>query len=169
MKAFKVKDLMINVIPQRLGSGGAGMPGPDDDITDFPPTITPVIMVAKFSPQFRIVSELAVKFDQLDPEVVETVAQEAGRFAAAGMLVGLCTEDMPTCRANQIISPVASLGDGLRFQDLVEAKVLLNEAVVRISELENSRLNMARQQADKLIPKLEGALDELRKATKKES
>jgi hypothetical protein len=124
-------------------------------------------MVAKYSPQFQLIRELAVKVDQLDPEVMENVAQEAGMYAMAGMFVGLCTEDSPTCRANQIISPVASLGDGLRFEDLVEVKVFLNEAVARITDLENSRLNMARQQADKLIPKLEGALEELRRVAKK--
>lgn len=164
MKAFRVKDLMINVVPQAIGKGGVGHPGPDDDIDDFPPTITPIIMVAKFSPRIRVIDQFAGKVEQLDLHILDTLALDAGRAAVAGMFVGtaLCTEDMPTCRANPRISPVASMTDGLRFEDLVQVKDLLNQALERINRLEESRLALGRRNARGLVPMLESAAAELR-------
>lgn len=163
MKAFRIKDLMINVVAQR-GSGAAGMPGPDDDITDFPPHLTPVIMVAQYSPRFRAIGQFAGNIERLSPDAVNKLSIEAGNAAVAGALfrTALCAEDSPTCAANQIISPVATLGASLRFDDLVMVKGLLTEAVEGITELENSRLELAHKQADELIPKLEGAIEELK-------
>ena len=163
MKAFMVKDLMINVIPQEIGSSGVAYPGPDDDITDFPPTITPVIAVARFSPRFHVITQVAEgSIERLSPEILDNVALEAGKAAVAGAFIGTaqCTIDMPTCEANQIISPVAS-HNALRFEDLAIAKGLLVEAVERITALEKSRLRLASAQAEELIPRLEGALEEL--------
>jgi hypothetical protein len=159
MRAFKVKDLMINVVPQKAsGGGGTSLPGPDSDITDFPPTITPVIMVAKETYRLRVLDK--IKIEQLDVAVLENLAVQVGRAAVAGMF--LCTEEMATCQANERISPFASMAESLRFDDLITVRGLLDETMSQISMLEKSRLEEARGQAAELIPMLEGALSELK-------
>ena len=140
------------------------MPGPDDDITDFPPWLTPVIMVAQYTAKFRAIGKYADNIERLDPEIVKQVSVEAGNAAVAGALfrTALCAEDMPTCSANQIISPVATQGARLRLEDLVMVKGLLAEAVGAITELEKSRFAMAHEQSEELIPKFEAAIQELK-------
>ena len=189
MKAFRVKDLMINVIPQRSGGGGGtSMPGPDDDVTEFTPT-TPIIVLPKY---YAIVGDMIAKIGRLNPEVFDAAALDLGRqmfglianaqceadmptcrdlpewfsrTAVFGRGVAQCTEDMPTCNYNEPLSWVAE-GIGLKFEDLVIVNEFLKDLVPGITRLENQRLDLARKEAGKWVPKLEGVIDELKKPAK---
>ncbi|MCB0082848.1 MAG: hypothetical protein KDE47_18040, partial [Caldilineaceae bacterium] len=101
-----------------------------------------------------------VGLGQLTMESLNAAAINIGRVAIGSMF--LCTEDMPTCEANAVISPVASFEDGLRFEDLVLAKEILAETIERIDKLEAGRLTQARTEVKELAPLLEAALKELR-------
>lgn len=189
MKAFRVKDLMINVIPQRSGGGGSSMPGPDDDIDDFSPW-TPIIIIPKY---YAVIAKLVAKSAKFNKEVLDVAALEVGREIVGRMAVSYCSEDMPTCRdLTPWVSRVAAGGGGgaaicteesptcrndarlslvasvpsLDFEDLVIVKEQLSELVADITRLENRRLDLARKEASKLVPKLESAIDELKKAAK---
>ena len=161
IRAFRVKDLMINVVPQSSDGGTAGMPNPDDDIDPRGPG-SPIIRVAQLSAKLFAMGFFS-KVAELDLQVVDHVALNIGRAALAPALsAALCTEDMATCQANPRISPYASLDQGLRFQDLIEAKVALTETLNMITEIEDARLAQARKLSGEFIPRLEGALDELK-------
>ena len=157
MKTFKVQDLMISVVPSRVGAGGVGMPGPDATLDDFPPTITPVISVAKYSPRFRLFDQFEGRIELLNSELLNEIALDVGKMAIAGAIKGTayCTIDMPTCARNQWLSPVASLAESLRFEDYIEAQVIMDTASELISEVAHKRLNEAREHAGDLIPKFE--------------
>jgi hypothetical protein len=167
MKAFRVKDLMVNLIPRRGGGGGTGMPGPDDDINTFPPTITPIISVAVFSPKVRYLVNFAGKLDELEPQYLERVVMDLGQAAFAGLLAGnnnfQCAEPEATvrlCQRNPVLSRVAH-SDALRFDDLVEMKPILRDALDRITEIEKGRLIEAQRNAGEIVPKLQAAIVEL--------
>lgn len=187
MKAFRVKDLMINVIPTRLGGGGAGMSGPDDDVTDLN-YLAPYMILPKY---YAIIGELVEKRALLNKEVFDVAARELGREIVGRIAAGYCTEDMPTCRDldgwvsrtavvgaassctedmptcnnNIRFSMIASM-PSLDFEHLAIVKELLSGLVADITKLENNRLDLARQEKDKWSPKVEGVINELNKGGK---
>jgi hypothetical protein len=157
---FRIKDLMINVIPSAfVGGGGSSQPGPDDDMNDIPWWLTPVISIAVQTSKFQAIRKVGL--ENLAAVEMEHVAHDLG-FAALGGAF-LCSQDMPTCAQNPRISPWATPGVALRFDDLPEVKLLLNEALEYITKIENSRFQQAQADASTLIPLLEDALRELRR------
>lgn len=135
---FRVRDLMINVAPAASAGGGAvGL------FEDTPPTpltpITPVAAVAAYTPRLRLVDALvatktlgkdvSVEREQFIGAQLDRVALDVGRAVIGSHLASklgraaLCTQDMPTCDANQLISRFASEGLGvLRTADLALLK-----------------------------------------------
>jgi hypothetical protein len=178
---FKVKDLMINVIPERfLGTtGGASLCAdntPEESINYTPLTpMTPVIMVAKYTGRLQVLDQLAPKIadarlgDEVTRDcplrhVLEGVAVQVGRAAVAGKFVpgaALCAEDMGTCAANPFISPIASEGLELRVTDLPEVRLLLQEAVRGIEAVEATWEKQTVAKGDEIRPRLESALQGL--------
>jgi hypothetical protein len=158
--SFRVKDLMINVLPVRGGGGIAGLVDPESDV-DFTP-ISPVVILAARMNKLRAIEKIGLA--RLTTEGFNAAALDIGRVAIGSMF--LCAEDMPTCGANEAISPVATPMEGLRVGDLVVAKEVLTEALESINQLEAKRLKLARNEAKEVAPLLEDALAELRRPGK---
>ena len=70
---------------------------------------------------------------------------------------------MATCDANERISPFASLGSELlHASDLIELKVQLMDAVKAISAVEKQVEKNTAAYAEKLVPQLEEAIEDLK-------
>jgi len=149
---------MINVLPQGSGGGSVGLIDPDTDITAFPPWVTPIIRVAKDT---RKITTLTANVAELDVAALDIVARDIGRAAIGTSL--MCTEYSQTCEAMPRISPYATFGESLRFEDLLTVKELLTETLTYITKLEDARLEGAREHAEELVPTLEHAIGELGK------
>jgi hypothetical protein len=159
-RAFRVKDLMINVMPGRLGGGGTGYPT-DDGWGTIPTPITPVVMTAILSRQVQRLERLTAQVEQIDIQVLDRVAMDIG-WAVMGSAFR-CTEDSPTCRANVRISPTAIINPNsvLRYEDLGEAREMLELALTKIAEVDDARLAQARKDCDELLPKLDAVKEAL--------
>ena len=161
-RAFRVKDLMINVLPARgRGGASAGLIGPDQDITDFTP-ITPIVIVVSKLYNLRAIEKLGLS--RLTVDGFDAAALNLGRAALSGMF--LCTENMPTCGANEAISPVATPLERLRLEDLVVAKEVLTEVIQSIDKVEVQRMRQVRSEVKEVAPLLEEALAELHREDK---
>ena len=161
MATFKVKDLMINVIPERTSAGGGTfLPGPDSDTSEFPPTITPVIMIARDSYKLEFLNKFKGNVDQLNPQLIDKVADKMGQLAMGGAITALCTQDMPTCDG-RLISPVAMEPGRLTLQDLVSVKGLLKDAIHSIDQVEASATKRAFAD-EKLVSRLEAGVEALK-------
>lgn len=141
MATFKIKDLMINVIPDRLrgGGGGSSLCSADQSTSDHTPITpwTPVVMTARLTPRFQALEKIGTK--QLDGAALEGFARDVGRAtvgAAFAPGAALCTQDMATCAGNPRISPFASAGDFLTLNDLPEIRLHLAETVKAIEQVE---------------------------------
>ncbi|HHI94747.1 MAG TPA: hypothetical protein ENK04_14795 [Gammaproteobacteria bacterium] len=162
MRTYKVKDLMVNLMPLKTGGGSVAYPGPDSDTSEFPTPLTPVIAVARDVYKLQFLDSYKGEINRLEPAQLERVATDIGRAAVGGGLLALCSQDMATCEANENISPFASSIGGFQLDDLVYVKGLLNEAVARIEGVEAVAARRAKTDAQELIPMFEGALEELR-------
>ncbi len=133
------------------------------------------------SPKFMALKDLGLQ--NLSAGDYYNLAAEVGRAAVAGIFLcsqdmptceanqrisplasggqAYCTQDMPTCEANQVISPWASGIPTLRFEDIVIAKEILAEDLAQISELEEKRLNQVRENAGEYVSLFEEAISEI--------
>ena len=166
MSTFKIRDLMINVIPkQTVDRGGrAGLCAMEGSTADYTPITphTPVILVAQYSPRFTVLEGLAEKVDRAGTEAITNIAADVGRAAVAGQFMALCAEDMATCANNEVLSPVAFGMDILRVADLPALKLQLQDSIKAIDVVERNLGQLAQKQARDLLPRLEAAVDELK-------
>lgn len=171
LKQFKIKDLMINVIPEKWtvggGGGGASLCSMDQASVDHTPITphTPVILVARYTPRMNVLDSFADQIDNLEAEQLEHIALDMGRAAVAGKLMrgtALCTQEMATCANNERISPWASDGAFLDASDLADLKIQLRDAVMQIEKVEEAFEQRTREHARDLAPRLESALKDLK-------
>lgn len=130
---FTIRDLTLRKIPAEVAKASFGhnaYPGPDQDPDDFPPTITPVIMIDKYAAVLEVLDHINVK--DLDMEIIDAVALDLGRAVVASKFfpgTALCLQDQPTCASNPRISPVASLAEAVTNVDVGLARHRLAERV----------------------------------------
>ena len=169
---YKVKDLVINLVPNTfLGGGSVGLCAASQASADHTPLTphTPVILVANQIERLNTLNVFAGKLEKLDIARLNEAALDIGKAAVAGKFTrgaALCTMDMPTCDASQPgnISPFASLGNSiLRVDDLAKLKIQLMDAVRAIDAVENQVEKNTLASADAILPRLEAAVEELRK------
>lgn len=167
MNTFKIKDLMINVIPDRLRGhgGGSSLCSADQSTADHTPITpwTPVVMTAKLTTRFRALERIDAK--KLDGAALEGFAHDLGRAAVGAAFIpgaALCTQDMATCAGNPTISPVASAGDFLRLDDLPEIRLHLTETLKAIEAVESRLEKRAVEHGPDLSGKLVEAAESLR-------
>lgn len=119
---FRIRDLTLKKIPTEVVRGAFGAkfyPGPDSDPDDFPPTITPVIMIDKYGAHLEVLDHIEV--EELDIAMLDRLALDIGRAVVASKFfpgTALCAQDSPTCAANPRISPLASLAEGVTNIDV---------------------------------------------------
>ena len=161
MATFRVKDLMINVIPKKFpgGGGSTGLCSADQATADHTPITphTPVVMVANLTPKFESLKNI----DQLDRGTLDQLATDIGRAAVGGGLVALCTQDMATCEGNARISPYASTVDFLVPTDFPALRLQMQDAVRRIEEAEHVLEERAMENRGELVPLLKDAVEAL--------
>ncbi len=160
MATFKVKDLMINVIPKKFAGGSVGLCATDQATAEYTPITphTPVVMVANLTPKFESLKNI----EQLDRGALDQLAVDVGRAAIGGGLAALCTQEMATCESMPRISPYASTVDFLVPTDFPELRLQMQDAVHRLEEAENVLEERASQKRGDLVPLLQDAIEALR-------
>lgn len=179
---FKIRDLMINIIPERKVAGSGGgvmMPTPTEPIPTPLTPFTPVIHVAAQRTIFEKIAvgaERGAKAGKLSPEfeaLVNGAVMDAGSAAVAGAFQagrggGLMMPD-PNCAGTSLetiptpITPVVHKADLVLTADsLPLLKGYLQEALQAVEEVEQSFAPRDAADIEMLEGKLEGALKELR-------
>jgi hypothetical protein len=137
MNVFRIRDLTLKKIPLEFAKGSFGTtwyPDPDSDPDDFPPTITPVIMIDKYAERLEVLDKIPV--EKLDLAMIDQIALDVGRAVVASKFfqgTALCAQDAPTCAANPTISPIASLADDVTNVDVGLARERLTTRLEQLN------------------------------------
>ncbi len=138
---FSIKDLMINVVSKGRGAGTAGL------FVETPPTpltpITPVAAITAYHKRFKAIDKLLLD-KNVDIAAIDRTALDVGRAVIGSRLTALCSMDMPTCRDNDRISPLASkFTDALMqadFKDILEQVDVASQGLQQAGKEIDSRI-----------------------------
>jgi hypothetical protein len=157
---FKVQDLMIDVLS--VGNGGGDiMPTPTEPTP--PPTISPIAVVAAYSPRFEAIDRVVMAGASIGLDILDKIALDVGRAVVGARAAALCTEDMATCQNNERISPFASTGLGeLRAADFGVLQDHIRETVQWLDERGDLLEKRAIESKTDLLPRLERAVEYLK-------
>lgn len=154
---FKVQDLMIDVLSVGNGGGGVGQPTPTEPTP--PPTISPIAVVAAYSPKFEVIDRVVRAGQTIDLNILDKVALDLGMAVVGARVAALCTEEMATCQNNERISPFASTGLGeLRAADFGVLQDHIRETAGWLDERGDLLEKRAIENRNELVPRLERAV-----------
>ena len=149
LRAFRVKDLMISLVP-----GGTSIP--TDEGGPLPTPITPVATTALISPKIRAFRKIATLAQPINSEFMDRFAQEIG-YDVLGQ--ALCTSDMPT--SPTLPPPVCWRAIPISDQVLMELQADCQLMLAHIEERQAINLAQARENREELLPQLQEVIKEL--------
>lgn len=172
MSQFKVKDLLISVIPE-AGKGGVSLCY--DTSATVPTPLTPWVLVAAYTPVFDTLEHAGRRFaeasdsegDRAMPDL-DAAAQEIGRaFVAHAFVQGGAGYPSPDCGSSREtiptpLTPVIHKNlELLQPRHLTQLKTQLRKVHRAVDAAEDQLTPSGAEQVRLLRGKLEGALEEL--------
>jgi len=146
MTYFKVRDLMINVIDERLKpkKGEMSLCSQDQPTQILCGHLSPVMLGAKLSPRVERLAEMAKDVlkggDHAGLSAIKDVAAHLGLELVGGALGGKAGIPDPNCTGTSelppTISPIGLYGQLLEVSDLAGIKARMLEAITAIDAME---------------------------------
>lgn len=146
MTYFKVRDLMINVVDERLKpkKGGAALCSQDQPTQLVCGHLSPVMLGVKLSPRVERIAEVAQGVlkggDHVALSAIKDVAAHLGMELVGGAIGGTAGIPDPNCTGTSelppTVSPIGMYGQLLEVSDLAGIKIRMLEAVAAIDALE---------------------------------